>query len=89
MEVSASLLNTNYFNTMSILGIISVIVALGAGAAGGFYGYKKTLTTKAIEFKKKINRVKEIEEEMLEEAKKKADKVLELAQEKAQKIEAQ
>ncbi|MCX6823422.1 MAG: Rnase Y domain-containing protein [candidate division SR1 bacterium] len=74
---------------MSILGIISVIVALGAGAAGGFYGYKKTLTTKAIEFKKKINRVKEIEEEMLEEAKKKADKLLELAQEKAQKVEAQ
>lgn len=74
---------------MTILSIILIIVALGAGAAGGFYGYKKTLTTKAIEFKKKMNRVKEIEEEMLEEAKKKADKVLELAQEKAQKIETQ
>lgn len=36
-----------------------------------------------------MEKVKEIEEEMMEAAKKKADKVLELAEEKAQKIEAQ
>jgi cell division septum initiation protein DivIVA len=47
------------------------------------------LTQKAIEFKKKMARVREIEEEMLEEAKKKAEKVIDLAQEKAQKMEAQ
>ena len=59
------------------------------GAAGGFYGYRKTLTERAKEFKKKMARVKEIEEEMLEEAKKKADGVVEQAHERAQKIESQ
>ena len=42
-----------------------------------------------MDFKKKMERVKEIEEEMLETAKHKADKVLEQAEEKAQKIETQ
>ena len=56
---------------------------------GGFYGYKRTLTQKALEFKKRIEKVKEVEEEMLELAKKKAEKILELAEEKAQKLEAQ
>jgi hypothetical protein len=36
-----------------------------------------------------MTKVKEIEEEMLEEAKKKAVKIQEVAEEKAQKIEAQ
>lgn len=36
-----------------------------------------------------MERVREIEEEMLDAAKKKADKLLEIAEEKAQKIEAQ
>ena len=47
------------------------------------------MTEKALEFKKKMERVREIEEEMLDAAKKKADKLLEIAEEKAQKIEAQ
>lgn len=66
-----------------------IIVALGAWWIGWFYGYKKTLTQKALDFKKRMERSKEIEEEMLEAAKKKAEKVLELAEEKAQKIETQ
>lgn len=74
---------------MNIISIIAIIVALGLGWAAGFYGYKKTLTTKALEFKKKMARVREIEEEMLEEAKKKADRVLETAEQKAHKLETQ
>ncbi|HMS90660.1 MAG TPA: Rnase Y domain-containing protein [Candidatus Absconditabacterales bacterium] len=74
---------------MNILSIVLIIVALGAGGLGGFYGYKRTLTQKALDFKKRMEHVKEIEEELLDAAKKKADKSLELAEEKAQKIEAQ
>lgn len=74
---------------MNILSIVLIVVALGAGWLGGFYGYKKTLTQKALDFKKRMEQVKDIEEEMLESAKKKADKVLEIAEEKAQKIETQ
>ncbi|MCF7835034.1 ribonuclease Y [Candidatus Gracilibacteria bacterium] len=74
---------------MNILIIVGYVLAIGVGALGGFYGYKKTLTEKAIKFKEKMNKVKEIEEEMLEEAKKKADKTLQNAEEKAQKIEDQ
>ena len=74
---------------MNILAIVLIVVALGAWWAWGFYGYKKSLTQKALEFKKKMEKVKEIEEEMLEMAKKKADKLLEAAEEKAQKIETQ
>jgi len=47
------------------------------------------LTQKALDFKKRMEKVREIEEEMLDGAKKKADKVLEIAEEKAQKIETQ
>ena len=57
---------------MNILAIVLIVVALGAWWAWGFYGYKKSLTQKALEFKKKMEKVKEIEEEMLEMAKKKA-----------------
>ena len=74
---------------MDIVSIILIVVALGAWWLWGFYGYKKTLTQKALDFKKKMERVKEIEEEILETAKHKADKVLEQAEEKAQKIETQ
>jgi ribonucrease Y len=74
---------------MDILSIVLIVVALGLGWAVGFYGYKRTLTQKALDFKKKMEKVKEIEEELLENAKKKAEKVLEVAEEKAQKIETQ
>lgn len=74
---------------MTIRIIIVGVIALGIGGAAGFFWYKKTLTEKAIEFKAKMARVKEIEEELLEEAKKKAEKVLENAEAKAQKLEEQ
>ncbi len=74
---------------MNILNIILIVVALGLWWVGGFYGYKRTLTQKALDFKKRMEKVKEIEEEMLEAAKKKAEKILETAEEKAQKIETQ
>jgi ribonuclease Y len=47
------------------------------------------LTQKAKDFKKRMQKVKEIEEELLEAAKKKAEKFVEAAEEKAQKIENQ
>jgi len=74
---------------MSILIIIAVIAALGVGWIGGFYTYRRTLTQKAVEFKQKMARVREIEEELLEEAKKKADKVIIQAEEKVQKLVTQ
>jgi len=74
---------------MNIFIIIGFVLALWIGWAAWFYGYKKSLTQKAIQFKKRMENVKEIEEEMITEAKKKAEKVLEQAEDKAQKIEAQ
>lgn len=73
-------------NTMVIIGYV---LAVWVGALLWFFWYKKTLTEKAIKFKEKMSKIKEIEEEMLEEAKKKAQKTLEQAEEKAQKIEDQ
>ena len=69
--------------------IVSAAISLAIGGAAGFYGYKKSLTEKQLRYKKKMERVKEIEEEMLDEAKKKADIILEQAEVKAQKIEDQ
>ncbi|MBO4204128.1 DUF3552 domain-containing protein [bacterium] len=69
--------------------LIAAIAGLGIGGVAGFFGYKKTLTDKAIKFKERIARVKEIEEEQLEEAKKKCDDLIEQAQKKAEKIEEQ
>lgn len=69
--------------------IITAAVSLAVGGTAGFYGYKKTLNEKQIRFKKKMDRVKELEEELLSEAKKKAEKLLEQAEIKAQKIEDQ
>ena len=69
--------------------IVSAAISLAIGGAAGFYGYKKSLTEKQLRYKKKMERVKEIEEEMLDEAKKKAEIILEQAEVKAQKIEDQ
>ena len=74
---------------MSILIISGYVLALGLGAAAGFYGYKKSLTQKAIQFKERMAKAKEIEEEMIEQAKKKVESLLQQADEKAQKIEDQ
>ena len=72
-----------------IWNIIIWIVALWVGAAGWFFGYKKTLTEKAIKFKERMAKAKELEDEILEEAKKKAEDVLDKAEEKANRIEEQ
>ena len=69
--------------------IVSAAISLAIGGAAGFYGYKKSLTEKQLRYKKKMERVKEIEEAMLDEAKKKAEVILEQAEVKAQKIEDQ
>lgn len=69
--------------------IVSAAISLAIGGAAGFYGYKKSLTEKQLRYKKKMERVKEIEEEMLDEAKKKSEVILEQAEVKAQKIEDQ
>ncbi len=74
---------------MSILTIVLIVASLWVWAAGWFYGYKKTLTEKAIKFKERMAKAKELEEEILEEWKKKAEKLVERAEEKADKIEEQ
>ncbi|HKL44027.1 MAG TPA: ribonuclease Y, partial [Candidatus Absconditabacterales bacterium] len=74
---------------MSILTIVLIVLAAGIGAAGGFFGYKKTLTEKAIQFKARMSKAKELEEEILDEGRKKANKIVEQAEEKANRIEEQ
>jgi ribonuclease Y len=69
--------------------IVLIIAGLGVGGVAGFFGYKKTLTEKALKFKERMSRVKEIEEEHLEETKKKCDGLLAQAEKKAEKIEEQ
>ena len=58
-------------------------------AIGWFFGYKKTMTEKALKFKERMARAKEIEEEILEEAKKKWEQRIAEAEKKAEKIEEQ
>ncbi len=74
---------------MTIWAIVWIIVAAWVWAAWGYFGYKKTLTEKAIRFKARMAKVKEIEEDILEEARKKWDKAVERAEEKANRIEEQ
>lgn len=74
---------------MDIITIVWIVVAAGIGAAWGFYGYKRTLTQKAIQFKARMAKAKEIEEEMLEEARKKWEQIVERSEEKANRIEEQ
>lgn len=71
--------------------IVILLVLWGALLwwAVGFFGYKKTMTEKALKFKERMSRAKEIEEELLEEAKKKADLKIVEAEKKAEKIEEQ
>lgn len=69
--------------------IVWVVVALWVGAVGWFFGYKKTLTEKAIKFKERMAKAKELEEEILEEAKKRSDQMVQRAEEKADRIEEQ
>jgi len=71
--------------------IIALLVAWGVviWAVAWFFGYKKTMTEKAIKFKERMARAKEIEEEILEEAKKKWEQRIAEAEKKAEKIEEQ
>jgi ribonuclease Y len=74
---------------MTLRIILALIGGLGIGSVAGFFGYKKTLTEKALKFKERIARVKEIEEEQLEQTKKKCDDLIVQAEKKAEKIEEQ
>jgi len=71
--------------------IVILLVIWGAllWGVGWFFGYKKTMTEKALKFKERMARAKEIEEEILEEAKQKADQKIIDAEKKAEKIEEQ
>ncbi len=72
---------------MDIITILWYIAACIFGVAAGYIGYRKTLTEKAKAFKARMAKAKELEEEIIEEAKKKADKIKELAETKAQELE--
>ena len=50
-----------------------------------FFGYKKTMTERALKFKEKMARAKEIEEGILEEAKKKWEQRIAEAEKKSWK----
>ena len=71
------------------IAITLIVLALWLGGGIWFFWYKKTLTEKARKFKERMNRVKEIEEEYLENAKTKCDEIIEQAEKKAEKIEEQ
>jgi len=77
------------YTEMTILQILGYIASISIWGLIWFFIYKKTLTQKAIQFKQRMEKVKEIEEEMMEKAKEKADKIVEQAEEKADKIEEQ
>ena len=72
---------------MNTITILWHIAAALFGVAVGYIGYRKTLTEKAKAFKARMARVREIEEELLEEAKKKADLITDKAEVKAQEAE--
>lgn len=74
---------------MDFITIIIAIAGLGIGWATGFYGYKKTLTEKALAYKAKMERIKEIEEEKLEAIRKKEEELLDQAHKKVEKVIAQ
>ncbi len=71
---------------MSFSILVSIVISLIIWGAGWFYGYKKTLTEKAIIFKEKMSKIKEIEEEMMDAAKKKEKETIENAKKKEQEI---
>lgn len=70
---------------MTILIIVWYVVAISLWGAAGYYGYKKSLTDKALKFKERMKNVEKIEEEMLEEAKKKTEKIIQQAEEKSER----
>ena len=71
---------------MDFTTIIAAIAWLGIGWAAGFYGYKKSLTDKAIAFKAKMENIKNIEEERMEQLRKKEEELLTQSRKKADEI---
>ncbi len=54
-----------------------------------YFGYKKSLTEKALKFKAKMAKAREMEEEIVEDARTKSKQILDRAEERAEKIEEQ
>lgn len=75
-------------NTIIILVSIA-IVALILWWLIWFFWYKKSLTEKALKFKAKMAKAKEMEEDIIDEAKNKSKQILDRAEERAEKIEEQ
>ena len=73
----------------TLIAVLLVIWGVIVWWIAWFFGYKKTMTEKAIKFKERMARAKEIEEEILEEAKKKWEQRIAEAEKKAEKIEEQ
>lgn len=72
---------------MDSMMILGIVLALIFGVAIGYFGYKKSLTQKALEFKEKMARAKEMEEEIIEQARQKAEQVRIQMEEKMAKLE--
>jgi len=72
---------------MDITTIIGYVIAAILWGIIWFFWYKKTLTEKAKQFKARMNKAREIEEEIIDKAKEKADEIREKAEERAQNIE--
>ena len=71
---------------MNFMLIVTIVAALWLGAAGWFYGYKKTLTEKALAYKAKMEKIKEIEEEKMEQIRQKEEELLAQSRKKADEI---
>lgn len=72
---------------MNWLTIVGSLAILFFGIALGFFWYKQTLTEKAKKFKAKIARTREIEEEIIEQARKKATEIREQAEQRVMQLE--
>ena len=70
---------------MAVATILGYVLAFIVGWAAWFFGYKRTLTIKALQFKAKMAKVKEIEEDIIDKARNKAESIIEHAENKAEK----
>ncbi len=72
---------------MTMQSILIAVWALILWGVLGFFWYKKTLTEKALKFKEKMAKAREIEEDIIEQAKKKSHDIIERSEQRAQKLE--
>jgi len=72
---------------MPLFPILVGIGGLIVGATLGFFGYKKTLTDKAIRFKKRMERANELEEEIIKKGKSDAQEIIKQAEIKCERME--